>query len=70
MFNIGGFQSLSVGAACDSFANAGQSLANQFLGFFGAKTTLWTNFCGVLDIPNSLNNLIDQFNTIFGGILG
>ena len=65
-----GIGALSVGAACTSTMNFFQVLVNEGLGLFGGPSVAdLSAFCSVLNVPQVIQNLITQFNLIFGGLI-
>ncbi len=65
-----GIGSLSVGGACNATMNFFQVLVNEGLGLWGGPSTAnLSAFCSMLNIPQVIQNLITQFNEIFGGLI-
>jgi hypothetical protein len=65
-----GTANLSVGAACAATMNFFQVLLNEGLGLWGGPSVAnMSAFCSMLNIPQVIQNLITQFNEIFGGLI-
>lgn len=65
-----GTANLSIGEACNATMNFFQVLVNEGLGIWGGPSVSnLSAFCSMLNIPQVIQNLITQFNLIFGGLI-